>query len=255
MTAVFSSSARERPTLEVLEHHEGAALVDAHFVNDDDVLVVELSRGACLDEEALGPLRVDRLQELHCDAPPEARVACEVDDAHAAASEPHGSARIGRPACPARAGARPRVRPAPSLRTRRRPRYCRSRVPAWAAGVLPAEATGCTAGREPGANSWVAATPGVPGGRRRRAAETWVLGGDAWGRRRHRRLGAGDEGRGRRHRPESPWCRRTPGDVLDPSRPARHRNGGRERRPVLALVAKVASWTCGAAERHPFRGW
>lgn len=60
---------------------------------------------------------------------------------------------------------------------------------------------------------------------------------------------------GRGHRRESPWCRRTPGDAPDSSRPARHRNGGRERRPVLALEAKVASWTCGAAERRPFRGW
>jgi hypothetical protein len=48
---------RERLSLEVLEHHEGLALVFVDLVDDDDVLVVELGRSCALRPGTAWPAR------------------------------------------------------------------------------------------------------------------------------------------------------------------------------------------------------
>jgi hypothetical protein len=81
------TSAEKRLALEVLEHHEGLALVLVDLVDDHDVLVVELCGRARLGQEAPRERARGAVEELDRDLPPEPGVAREDHLPHPAAPE------------------------------------------------------------------------------------------------------------------------------------------------------------------------
>ena len=77
----------KRHPLQVLEHHERAALVLVDVVNDDDVLVMASRGGARLYQEALGQAGDFAAHELDGHAAAQAQVAGQIDHAHTTPSE------------------------------------------------------------------------------------------------------------------------------------------------------------------------